>query len=108
MNRILNKIAEDNNEEQQILDGLKSLGFEWCSTGFSCLALEKHLGRNKFMYLYACPPTNFPTKFDMEFPVMIVNNEGTAWATEQDATFNNYDDFVANYMDMSRYEDVVH
>ena len=107
MNRILNKIAEDNNEEQQILDGLKNLGFEHCTTRGICTVHYKELG-DKTIYVVDGPGIDVPTKLDEDFRTGIIENIGTDEETEQQATFNGYDDFVANYMDMSRYEEVVY
>ena len=106
MNRILKKIAEDNSEKQQIADSLESLGFEWCLCRWHWIVYCKKLGENKTMYVVDDSGIDVPTKLDEDFMVVILENEGTDEETEQVAMFNGYDDFVANYMDMSKYEDV--
>ena len=107
MNRILKKIAEDNSEKQQIIDGLKDLGFRFCTTGGNCTAYYKELGDNKTMYVVDDSGIDLPAKLDEGFMVTILDNENTDEETEQAAFFNGYDDFIDNYMDMSKYEDIV-
>ena len=105
INRILKKIAEDNSEKQQIADGLESLGFELCLCRWHWIVYCKKLSENKTMYVVDDSGIDVPTKLDEDFMVAIIENEGTDEETEQVAMFNGYDDFAANYMDMSKYKD---
>jgi hypothetical protein len=59
------------------------------------------------MYVVDDSGIDLPAKLDEGFMVTILENENTDEETEQAAFFNGYDDFVDNYMDMSKYEDIV-
>ena len=109
MNRILKKIAEDYeelDEEKRIAKALKDLGFERCTTGGRCDAYFKNIGDDKTMYVVGKMETQIPTTFDEPYSVAIFEGEGTDNERELFASFDNYEDFIANYNDMSKYEEI--
>ena len=107
INKILKKIAENSSEAAKVRIKMKELGFKWCSTGGPCEVYHKDIGDGKSMYVVVDDSgIDLPDKLDEGFMVTILENENTDEETEQVAFFNGYDDFVDNYMDMSKYEDV--
>jgi hypothetical protein len=108
MNKILKRIVAESevDEKQQVADGLESLGFEWCTTGGNCTAYYKDLDDNTCMYVTDESGIDVPEKLDQDFMVTIIKNEGTNEETDRLAAFEGYDDFAANYMDMSKYVSV--
>jgi hypothetical protein len=103
INKILKKIAENSSEAAKVRIKMKELGFKWCSTGGPCEAYHKDIGDGKSMYVVGESETEVPETFNETYGVAIFEDKGE---TEKYATFNGYDDFAANYMDMSKYEDV--
>ena len=103
INKILKKIAENSSEAAKVRIKMKALGFEWCSTVGPCETYHKDIGDGKSMYVVGENETEVPETFNETYGVAIFEDKGE---TEKYAMFNDYDDFAANYMDMSKYEDV--
>ena len=109
MNKILKKVAEDYeelDEEKRVAKAMKDLGFNWCTTGGGCDAYYKNLGEDKTMYVVGEMETQIPTTFDEPYTVAIFEGENIDDEHEFAASFDSYEDFIANYTDMSKYEEV--
>ena len=107
MNKILKRIVAESevDEKQQVADGLESLGFELCLCRWHWIVYCKKLGENKTMYVVDDSGISVPSTLDGTYIVEILENEGTDDESESVAEFNGFEDFAANYMDMSKYKD---
>ena len=104
MNRILKRIAEED-ESKRVEAAMRELGFGWCTTGGGCTAYYKGLDDNRVMYVIGEDGDTVPERFDETYSVAIMENEFEDNEHEFCASFDNFEDFKNNYMDMSKYEE---
>ena len=102
INKILKRLAENSSEAAKVRIKMKELGFKLYQTGGPCKAYYKDIDDDKSMYVTGVGETEVPETFNEIYDVSIFEDKGEK---ERYALFNGYDDFAANYMDMSKYKD---